>query len=343
MRAHRIVAGLLLLAVLTACGSDSDDAVPETTIESSSATTAPATSSPDTTAPATSSPDTTAAPTTTEADSSFPVTVVGDAGELTIEQRPVAIVSLSPSLTEMVYAMGAGDQVVAVDGSSDFPDGTPVTELSGFRPNVEAIGELRPDLVLLARDRDDIVATLDEVGIPALVLGSAGDVAAVAEQIRVLGQATGNAPAAEQLASEVVEGVDAALGGLETPDGETTYYVELSSDYNSLTSESLIGAMLAEAGLTNVADGVDPAAGPFPQLSAEYVLDADPDLVFVAHTDGSMPTLDELAGRPGWADLTAVANDDVVVLDPDVASRWGPRVVELAAAIAGAVRGAGSG
>ena len=67
----------------------------------------------------------------------------------------------------------------------------------------------------------------------------------------------------------------------------------------------------------------------FPQLTAEYVIDADPDLVFVAHTDGTEPAPEDLAARPGWADLTAVQEGHIVVLDPDVASRFGPRVVDL--------------
>ncbi|MEO1059923.1 MAG: ABC transporter substrate-binding protein [Actinomycetota bacterium] len=338
---RRLAIGLSLVVAVAACGSDDDDTaeavttVAETTVAPTTSAAAPATSE--------ATDETTTTLGTAEPAADFPATVVGDAGELTVQERPVAIVSLSPSLTEMLFAMGAGEQVVAVDGSSNFPEGTPMTDLSGFRPNVEAIGALRPDLVLLARDRDDVVATLDTVGIPALVLGSAGDIATVAEQIRVLGQATGNVAAAEQLADDVVAGVDAAFATLEAPADEVTYYVELSGEYNSSTSDSLIGALSARAGIVNIADGVDPAAGPFPQLSAEFVLETDPDLIFVAHTDGSVPTLDDLVGRPGWADLSAVAGDDIVFLDPNVASRWGPRVVELATSIATAVAGVGPG
>lgn len=336
---------VLSLLVVAACGSDSesgDVAVESTQVTADVETTVA--ESVEGEAPSETSTTSPPAPDTTVAEpAAFPVTVVGDTGELTIEEQPVAIVSLSPSLTEMLFAIGAGEQVVAVDGSSNFPEGTPMTDLSGFRPNVEAIGELGPDLVLLARDRDDIVATLTGVGIPALVLGAASEVETAADQIRVLGRATGNESAAAGLADQVVAGVDAALGGLQTEAEPLTYYVELSNDYNTLTSESLIGSLMARAGLVNIADGVDPAAGPFPQLSAEYVLDADPDLVFVSHTDGSVPTLDDLLGRPGWADLTVIANDDVVFLDADVTSRWGPRVVELADAIATVVAGAGPG
>jgi iron complex transport system substrate-binding protein len=273
----------------------------------------------------------------------FPITVVGDNGEVTIETEPVAIVSLSPSLTEMVYAIGAGDQVLAVDGSSDYPAGTPMTELSGFRPNVEAIGALGPDLVLLGRDRDGVVATLESVGIQVLVLGPAATLEEVQSQIATLGDATGHSTQAVELAADVMAEVDELLVSLPVRDGPLSYFFEASPDYHSLTSDTLVGSILSAAGLVNIADEVDPAAGPYPQLSAEYVLAQDPDLVFVAHTDGSVPSIEEISNRDGWSSLRAVVNGNVVVLDPDIASRWGPRVVDLVEAIVAAATAAEGG
>ena len=117
-----LAAGLLLVS---ACGDDDDE--------------------PDTGAAETE--ETTTASTAPEVEATFPVTVAADNGDVEITARPERIVSLSGSLTEMLYAVGAGAQVVAVDEHSDFPSGTPVTELSGFSPNVEAIGGYLPDLV----------------------------------------------------------------------------------------------------------------------------------------------------------------------------------------------------
>ena len=128
--------------------------------------------------------------------------------------------------------------------------------------------------------------------------------------------------------------IDATLADL--PDFETppTYFYELSDDYSTTTSGSFIGSVLAAMGLENIADEADPAAGDFPQLNAEYVLSAEPDYVFVVHSDKSDPTVAEIAARPGWSTLPAVADGHVVILDTDVASRWGPRVVELVKAVA---------
>lgn len=269
----------------------------------------------------------------------FPVTVEADNGDVTIDAEPVAIVSLSPSITEMLYAVGAGDQVTAVDTSSNFPDGTPITDLSGFRPNVEAIGALEPDLVFLARDRDDVVATLESVGVTVVLLGSPDDIDGVYDQIEIVGAATGHADAGETLAAEVEAEIDALLDDASTSDdggpdaGALTYFYELTGDYHSLTSDTFVGSVLSLAGLVNIADGVDPDAGSFPQLTAEFVLDADPDLIFLAHADGSVPTDDELAARPGWSELRALDAGNVVALEPDISSRWGPRVVALVAAV----------
>ncbi|MFV0257588.1 MAG: ABC transporter substrate-binding protein [Acidimicrobiales bacterium] len=272
-----------------------------------------------------------AGPSTTPADPSFPVSVSADNGDVTIPRKPTAIVSLSPSITEMLYAVGAGLQVVAVDSSSNYPPGTPVTDLSGFRPSVEAIAALSPDLVFLARDRDDVVATLESVGITVVLLEAAGDVEDVYDQVRTVGLATGHQDAADQLAGELASTIDELAASVPERTEPVTVFYELSDEYHTATSDTVIGSVLAMAGLENIADGADPAAGDYPQLTAEYVLDADPDVIIVAHADpdaaGSADL--DLAQRPGWAELTAVTTGQVVVLDPDIASRWGPRIVDL--------------
>lgn len=262
-------------------------------------------------------------------DAAFPVSVAVDNGTVTIADRPEAIVSLSPSITEMIYAVGAGDQVVAVDVSSDFPAGTPMTDLSGFRPNVEAIGALEPDLVFVARDRDGIVSTLENVGIPVVLLEAADTLAEVYRQIELVGVATGH----ETRGIEVADTVEAEIVALQArvvdrPE-PMTYYYELTDDYGTVTSNTFVGSVFSLAGMVNIADGVDPAAGNYPKLTAEYVLGADPDYIFLGHGSGPVPSLAEIAARPGWAGLSAVAGGRVIGLEADLASRWGPRVVEL--------------
>jgi iron complex transport system substrate-binding protein len=271
----------------------------------------------------------TAAAQPADAEAAFPVVVTADNGDVEVAEQPRRIVSLSPSLTELLFAIDAGDQVVAVDRHSDFPAGTPVTDLSGFQPNVEAIGGYEPDLVVAAGDRDGIVAALDTLGIPTLLLPSAAGIDEVYGQIDVLGAATGNPDAAATLAADLRSDLDRLAVSVPERDDGLRYFYELSDGLYTVTSDTFIGELLGLAGMTSIADAVDDTAGGFPQLSAEYVLDADPDVIFLAHTDGTGQDPAEVAARPGWGELRAVQNDAVIVLDPDISSRWGPRIVDL--------------
>ena len=98
------------------------------------------------------------------APASFPVTIVTPAGKVTVARRPTRIVSLSPTATESLFAIGAGAQVIAVDDQSDYPKTAPKTTLSGFTPNVEAIAEYRPDLVVIAYDPKGLSGALRRLG-----------------------------------------------------------------------------------------------------------------------------------------------------------------------------------
>jgi iron complex transport system substrate-binding protein len=299
----RLPAALLTVLLLaTGCGADEPDAGADTT-----------------------STDVAAA-----ADAAaFPVTVTADNGEVALDAAPERIVSLSPSLTEMLFAIGAGEQVVAVDQYSDFPDGVPATDLSGFSPNIEAIGGYQPDLVLVARDRDGVVDALDGLGIPTLVLTSADSVDDVYGQIAALGDATGHPDQAADLVDEIGSDLDELAAAVPERDAPLRYYYELSDDLGSVTSDTFIGSLLDLAGLESIADGADPAAGGFPQLSNEFVIAADPDVIFLAHADDTGLDAGAVAGRPGWSELQAVRDGNVVVLDADISSRWGPRIVDL--------------
>ncbi|MGH9250228.1 MAG: ABC transporter substrate-binding protein, partial [Acidimicrobiales bacterium] len=269
-------------------------------------------------------------------NAAFPVVVTAENGDVELTAQPQRIVSLSPSLTELLFAIEAGDQVVAVDQYSDFPAGTPVTDLSGFQPNVEAIGGYQPDVVVVASDRDGVVDALGGLGIPTLLLSSADGLDDVYDQIETLGAATGHADAAGALADRLRVDLDEIAASVPERDEPLRYFYELSEGLHSVTSDTFIGEVLGLAGLTSIADGVDDTAGGFPQLSTEYVLDADPDVVFLAHTDGTGQDPAEVAARPGWSELGAARNGNLVVLDPDISSRWGPRLVELLRAVVAA-------
>jgi iron complex transport system substrate-binding protein len=118
----------------------------------------------------------------------------------------------------------------------------------------------------------------------------------------------------------------ASIPQLEEP---VSYYHELDSSLFSVTSETFIGEIYSLAGLENIADQAEGAETLYPQLSAEHIIDADPDLIFLADTKCCGESPETVAARPGWGEMTAVGRGSVVALDDDIASRWGPRVVDL--------------
>ena len=252
---------------------------------------------------------------------------------------PSRIVSISTVATEMLFAIGAGDRVVAVDSMSNFPSDAPVTDLSGFEPNVEAILGFAPDLVILSYDPGDVVASLDVAGVASLLLGAAYTIADTYSQIEALGAVTGDEDLAATLVTEMQAEMAVLADSVQSRDEPLTYYHELDDTLYTVTSTTFIGEVYALAGLVNTADPVDADASAwgYPQVSAEYLLDADPDLIFLADTKCCAQDVAAVAARPGWANLTAVSRGQIVELDDDVASRWGPRIVDFLRSIVEAV------
>jgi iron complex transport system substrate-binding protein len=271
------------------------------------------------------------------AASPFPVTIATVAGDVTLAERPTRIVSLSPTATEMLFAIGAGDQVVAVDDRSNHPAEAPMTDLSGYEPNVEAIASFEPDLVVYSNDPGDLGGSLEDLGIPALLQPAAATLEDTYDQIAQLGLATGNAEEAAGVVDRMRVEIEAIVASVDPPPTPPTYYHELDDTFYSVTSQTFIGQLYGLLGLENIADATGEDAGGYPQLSAEYIVEADPDLIFLADTKCCGQSPQTVAGRPGWAGISAVRAGRVIALDDDVASRWGPRVVDLLRTIATAI------
>jgi len=311
---RRLVVAIATIATISlitaACGSDS-------ATESASPT-----------------PPAATAPASTPADPGFPVTVDVYGTPFTVDARPERIVSLSPSSTEGLFAIGAGPQVIAVDEFSDHPAEAPTSDLSGFTPNVEAIIALDPDLVVVSYDPGDLVASLAAAGVQVLVLDAAIDLDDVLNQLLILGAITGNTDGASDVVAELEARIVAAVASAPRLDAPLTYFHLLDETLFTVTSSTFIGSVYALFGLTNVADAADPDGSAFgyPQLSAEFLLDADPDLVFLSTGDVA-----SFAALPVLGQLRAVDEDAVVALAPDISSRWGPRIVDFLEQIARAV------
>jgi iron complex transport system substrate-binding protein len=269
----------------------------------------------------------------TAAAASFPVTIENNGTSVLIPEQPDAIISLSPSATEILFAIEAGDQVIAVDDQSNFPAEAPISDLSGFTPNLESIVALSPDLVVVSFDVDGIVAALTTAGIPVLVQYAAATLDDTYLQIAELGTATGQSAKADELTVQMKSEIDAAVAQIPAEAAGLTYFHELDTTLYTVTSATFIGSIYALAGLTNIADTAADAASGYPQLSPEFIVDADPAIVFLADTKCCGQTAETLAQRPGFEGLSAIASNSVVELDDDVASRWGPRTVDFVKAI----------
>lgn len=257
-----------------------------------------------------------------------------------VADGPERIVSLSATATEMLFAIGAGDVVVAVDSTSNFPAEAPTTDLSAYEPNVEAITTYEPDLVVVDGTDTELVSSLETLGIEVFQAPAPTTLDGTYDQIADLGDATGH----QDDAADLIESMQADIEDLlaEVPERATplTYFHELDTTLYSITSSTFIGALYGLAGLENIADAADAdgQAGGYPQLSAEFLVQADPDLIFLADTKCCQQTAETFAARPGFGGLQAVADGDVVLLDDDIASRWGPRVVDLLRTIIDAVK-----
>ncbi len=268
----------------------------------------------------------------------FPVTIHAANGDVVVKTRPTHIVSLSPTGTEDLFAVGAGPQVTAVDNDSDYPKNAPHTTLSGYTPNIEAIAGYDPDLVVVSNDIGNVVEALQKLGVTVLLEPAADNLAQAYDEIRQLGAATGHA----QQAAKVVAGMEGSLTkilrSVPKSNRHLTVYDELDPTYYSATSATFIGRIFKLFGFGNIADAADKTHSGYPQLSAEYIVASNPGIVVLADTVCCSQNAATVAARPGWSNLSAVKHHRVVGVNDDIASRWGPRIVDFARAVAAVAR-----
>jgi iron complex transport system substrate-binding protein len=273
--------------------------------------------------------------------SDFPVTLKLADGTFTFKSRPDAIVSLSPTSTEMLYAIGAGPQVKAVDSYSDYPPEAPKTTLSGYDPNVEAIAKYNPDLVIVATDSTGFNTQMADLKIPVIYAPAAANLAQAYAQYGPLGKATGHVEQAKAEVASIKAKIAHIIATTPYAKKGTTYYYELEPDYYSVTSSTFVGQLFSLLGLKSIADSAKGVAssGGYPQLNAEFIFKANPTYIFLADTICCHASPATVAARPGWSTLSAVKDHRVIKLDDDIASRWGPRITILLQDAADALEG----
>lgn len=264
----------------------------------------------------------------------FPVTVKAGNGSVALAAKPMRIVSLSPTATEDLFAIGAGAQVVAVDNQSDYPKNAPHTKLSGYTPNAEAIAAYKPDLVVASFDTNGLFAALAKLHIPALLETPAPNLTGEYAQIDALGTATGHATQAAALVTKLRSEIASIVASVPKSSPQLSVYEELSPDYYSATSKTFIGQVFKLFGLQNIADPADKSGSGYPKLSGEYIIAADPSLIVLADTKCCAQTAAKVGARAGWNTIAAVKDGGVVGVSDDIASRWGPRIVDFMRSVA---------
>jgi ABC-type Fe3+-hydroxamate transport system substrate-binding protein len=251
---------------------------------------------------------------------------------------PQRIVSLSPTATEDLFAIGAGPQVVAVDDQSNYPTNAPKTKLSGYTPNAEAIASYKPDLVIVSSDPNGLLAALAKLHIRTLLQPPVRNLDGAYAQLERLGAVTGHNARATAVVKSLRQRVSRVVASVPPSAKGLTFYEELSPDYYSATSKTFTGQVLTLLGLKDIADAADKSGSGYPKLSAEYIVASNPDLVVLADTKCCSQTAAKVKARPGWGSISALTKGGVVGVSDDIASRWGPRIVQFMSAVAQGAR-----
>ncbi len=272
------------------------------------------------------------------------------ASSATSTRAPACIVSLSPTATETLFAIGAGHQVQAVDSDANFPrHGLPAKRVNALNPSVESLigickattgASSKPNLVIISYDANSIKEKLTALGVRVVAQYAPTSLAGALSQIRQLGALTGHAAAADALATSMSRAIAADVRSVPAhPTKKLSVYYELDPTFYSLTSSTFVGALMKSLGVVNIADANEtPADAGYPKLSAEYITSANPKLILLADTLCCKVTPASVRARAGFAHVSAVVNGHVVNLNDDVASRWGPRLVLLMKQITAAVK-----
>jgi iron complex transport system substrate-binding protein len=272
---------------------------------------------------------------TSQPSGAFPVTVTAANGAVAIPTAPKRIVSMSATSTEMLYAIGAGSQVVAVDKYSIDPPNAPTTTFTGSETSAEGYMTFRPDLVIVAFDTGhSLVAQLKLLHVATLLLPPAATLNDTYDQFKELGVATGHLVAANAEVAAISEQLDAITASVGDRAKGLAYYHELDNTLFTATSKTFIGALYARLGMVNIADPADHDGSGYPQLNAEALIQANPDFVFLADTVCCAQTAATFGARPGFSKLKAVQQGHVYPLVDSVASEWGPRVVDFLRTVA---------
>jgi len=275
------------------------------------------------------------------------ISVIDDEGYTTnLTSVPQRIISLAPSNTQILFAVGVGDKVVGVTDYDHYPynfsawiEAGNMTSIGGFStPNKETIASLNPDLILATPVNDPDVVTLRNLGYNVLVLNP-NDVNGILKDITMVGKATG----ADQNAATLVNSLNSQISAIEAKIADaklpkpTVYYEVWTPPLMSAGGTSFINDVLVKAGGINI---FGDESQQYPVISSETIVQKNPDVILLpsqmANT-GEAPfygTVDDVKARPGWSSISAIQNDRVIIVSGDLFAEAGPRIGDQIAAAA---------
>jgi iron complex transport system substrate-binding protein len=277
-----------------------------------------------------------ASPETPSPVSAFPLTITDDDGvEVTIPEEPQRIVTFAPSMTEIVFSLGIGDRLVGVSGPfDDYPAAAKdIEEVGGagdfgVDPTIERVVSLEPDLFLTIPGGDQWKQRLRDLDIPVVTL-HADTLEDLAEDIRLIGSLTGAEEKAEATAGDIEEGITNAMS---SADQHTCFFEVYYPPLTTIGPNTFIFDVLTTAGCVPVTAD---ATTDYPEWSVEELLADDPEIYIV--TPESAKSVRAIANRPGFGQLQAVRDGHVLLIDGDLLTRAGPRVIEALSKVTGYV------
>lgn len=262
-----------------------------------------------------------------ETETSFPVTVTDDSGEeVVLEKAPERIISVIPSATEIIFALGLGDKVVGVTENDNYPEEVlEIEKVGAFELNIEKIVSLEPDLVVADVLNGEAVEQLRNKGVKVLVVG-ASSVEETYEDIVLVGKATGTTEKAEGLVQEMKDH-QAEIEQIvsEIPEEERkTVWIEIGEELFTAANDTFLNELVTLAGGENIM--IDQEG--WPQVSEEEVIEKNPDVILLTYGSYVENAIDKVLERDSWQDITAIKEKQVYSLDSDMTERTGPRIIE---------------
>jgi iron complex transport system substrate-binding protein len=268
----------------------------------------------------------------------YPLIVKDDFGtEITFDAAPQKIVSLSPSETEGLFAIGLDEQIVGVSDNDDYPEAAlSKPKMGGFQVNVESVVAAEPDLVLVTGTmiKQETIKSLTDLGINVF-LSNPKTIADVMEHIKTIGQITDHQAEADQVVKQMQDELNQVTEAVKSvKEDKKKVYIEFSPGWTVGKGE-FMDEMITLAGGVNVASDVEG----WSQINEENIIKANPDVILYAKSviENDKTLAEIIKGRSGWDQIAAVKNDQVIGMDDNLLSRPGPRLtkglIEVAKAI----------